>query len=492
VALAVSLAHFGTFFDPERSIATDVRYFVYFAWRIAEGAVPHLDLFDNKTFLASFVGALLYRGGVALGVEPLQAIRVGYLLLSSAGGLLAFQIFRRLGAARSGGARGVATGVLGLCGYLSFGLLGELPAVGNVPKHLMAVSAAATALLAYERRWLAAGVAGAVAFLDWQIGALAWVGAFAAAIVHGRPRVRAAALVGAGGAIGVAPLAAYYAARGALWIALEQTIVASFFRASTTLAEKGFLHRLERIASSIDGASLGSPWLFYVALSGLVVAVVWAWRGRAGPTGRLLLPLVIYHVGVVAFSLVDFQGYGDLLLLTHSVAFFLGILWTGLYAVVDRAATAAGRGSLLALVVLGCTVVLARPGPFREAVVLETPTVPADVRLSDQREVAAHLARASVSRRLMVLRFSELLFLMRQPNPLPLIYWNQPAYSFYGDAHAESHQDAFARILQRVEPDLLVYSSRFPLRPDLEAGFRRKVVRSKNGRYRVPLYVRRR
>ena len=97
LVLAFSIAHFATFFDPERSIVGDLSYFLYFAWRISEGAIPHLDLFDNKTFLASYAGALLYRLGDGLGVDPLATIRAGYLGLCALGGPLAFLVFRRLG-----------------------------------------------------------------------------------------------------------------------------------------------------------------------------------------------------------------------------------------------------------------------------------------------------------------------------------------------------------------------------------------------------------
>ena len=71
-----------------------MRFFLYFAWQVTEGAVPHLHLFDNKTQLATFLGALLHGLGSALGVEPLYAIRAGYLALAALGGVLTFFVFR--------------------------------------------------------------------------------------------------------------------------------------------------------------------------------------------------------------------------------------------------------------------------------------------------------------------------------------------------------------------------------------------------------------
>ena len=80
---------------------TDVRYFVYFAWQVAEGATPYLDLFDPKTPLSIFAGALLYQLGAWLGVDPLMSIRVGYLLFASVCGWLVFEVMRAMGGGRA-------------------------------------------------------------------------------------------------------------------------------------------------------------------------------------------------------------------------------------------------------------------------------------------------------------------------------------------------------------------------------------------------------
>ena len=165
LALALAAAHFASFDVVTRPIVTDVRFFLYYAWRVAEGAVPHLDFFENKPQLSTFVGALLFQIGDFAELDPLLAIRIGYLSIASAGGVLSFWIFRRLG-------RGSTTaGFLGLLAYCSFGLLGVMPAIGNVPKLLVAVLASVAALLAQDRRWFWAGFVGALAFMDWQIGA---------------------------------------------------------------------------------------------------------------------------------------------------------------------------------------------------------------------------------------------------------------------------------------------------------------------------------
>ena len=84
MALAVSATHFASFDIFTRPIVTDVRFFLYYAWRVTEGAVPHLDFFENKPQLATFAGALLYELGEFAGVDPLLAIRFGYLAIAAA------------------------------------------------------------------------------------------------------------------------------------------------------------------------------------------------------------------------------------------------------------------------------------------------------------------------------------------------------------------------------------------------------------------------
>ena len=152
VALLLCILHFSSFDYRNAPLVTDARYYVYFAWRINEGDVLHADLFDNKTQLTSYAGALLYALGDGLGVDPLMAIRLGYLALSALGGMLVFVAFRRLA--------GSVAGLLALLAYTSFGFLGLMASIGNLPKLWMPIAASAAALLVHRSRWFWAGLAG--------------------------------------------------------------------------------------------------------------------------------------------------------------------------------------------------------------------------------------------------------------------------------------------------------------------------------------------
>src|SRR4051794_36406472 len=135
LAALLTLVHLARFDVARGPIVTDVRYYVYFAARMADGAVPHRDFFDNKTQLATVAGAALHRAATALGLDPLLTMRAGYLALTGVAGLLLFAIHREL---RDGAC---IAGLLGMCCYLGFSLLGFLPAIGPLPKLLMAVCA---------------------------------------------------------------------------------------------------------------------------------------------------------------------------------------------------------------------------------------------------------------------------------------------------------------------------------------------------------------
>lgn len=105
-ALALVILHFASYDVVAQPIVTDVRYFLYFAWRITEGAVPHRDFFDPKTQSASFLGALFFRGGELSGIDPLVAIRVGYLALAGLGVWLWYFVGSRLAGCADAGLLG--------------------------------------------------------------------------------------------------------------------------------------------------------------------------------------------------------------------------------------------------------------------------------------------------------------------------------------------------------------------------------------------------
>lgn len=495
VAFALSAAHFASFDVFSRPIVTDIRFFLYYAWRVSEGAVPHLDFFENKPQLSTFAGALLFRIGEFADVDPLIAIRVGYLAIATAGGVLSFLIFRRLG-------RGSTTaGLLGLLAYCSFELLGVMPAIGNVPKLLVAVLASLAALLVHDRRWFWAGFAGALAFMDWQIGALVWLAAFASAALFENPRRPALLAVAAGGAAGLAPFLLYYGSKGALLQTFEQVIVATFSRGSAALQAQDAGERFGKIAEMVELACPEQAWLFVASLLGLVVIARWLFWQRDRERMRLLVPLCIYHGGLLAFSLLDFQRYGDFFVMLHSIAFLLGLVWVALFeagtallpsagTVLQRSRPAATALRSYSAVVLLVAVAIARPGFLRPDLEIATPTISPGGSLADQREVAGELRHKTRGKKLVLMDSSELLFLMPHRNPLPNIYMNRATRAHFSHSVDESASRVATRLLESVDPDIFIEPRMVEQDTPFIERYSLRRLSSKNGKYQVRLRVR--
>lgn len=489
-ALLLLVLHFASFEVFERPMVTDIRYYLYFAWQTAEGAVPHLDFFDNKTQLATFTGALFHKLGSLVGAEPLHVVRFGYLTLAAAGGLLVFFIMRQLG-----GGSGAA-GLLGAAAYCSFGFMGVMPSIGPMPKLLMAVMASAMALLVYRRRWFLAGVAGALAFMDWQIGFLVWAAALVSALLYGEPRIAAGLRVVGGGLAGVGPFALYYLATGALGSTLYQTIVVSFFRGASAVGWKGLHWPARRIWDLLFELCPQHEWLFAVGFAGLVVTLIWLVTWRHTSEWRLLFPASVYHFGVVAYSLIDFQKFGDFFLLLHSAAFFVGISWIALWLLLRNRLAVISRPSdgwkivpeavLVALILL-----VSRPGFLRPRVDVESRAVAADVTLSDQREVAASVAEQIEGRRFLFLSSSELLYLMERRNGMPIIYWNRATMTQYSRSETETRDESAARVVREFDPEVLIFPPRLTPSAAIGNQYDAREIESRSGTYSVVLRSRR-
>ena len=484
LAIVVLGAHFASFDIVETPLVTDVSYYVYFAWRVAQGAIPHLDFFAAKTELAALLGGALLKLGGAFG-HPLMLLRAGFLGLAAIAGLLVYFIHARISP------RSAVSGLLGVLAYCAFPLLGFLPSIGVIPKLLVAIGASAMGLCVYRGWWFAAGLAGALAFMDWQIGALAAVAAFAAALFSGVGHLRAALAVAAGSLTGLGAFATYFAANGALQAAFRQTLLATFAGGAARFGQAGPLDRWEHVTRLVQSAGPHSAPLFLLSGFGILVAVALWWRNRGTPTGHMLMALSLYHLLLVAFSAVDFQSYGDLFILLHSAAFFLALV----FEAVRRAALAVLRGAgtqrsraLVQLAVVIAAVGLTRPAYLRPDIEIPIRGVEPGTTLEDQRDVARQIEETLAGRSILFLYHAEIPFLMRYTNPSLFSYWNSAAFRHARTSPDERLLPAARRFVTEADTDAYV------VRPDL---FRRPLrgyspvpFASSSGRYRVIVFVR--
>ncbi|MBY0277656.1 hypothetical protein K2Z84_20165 [Candidatus Binatia bacterium] len=494
LAAFLALLHFSRFDVRQAPIVTDVRYYVHFAPRVADGAVPHRDFFDNKTQLATFAGAAFVRAGRALGIDPLLAMRTGFLALSWLAAMLLFAILRRL----YGGS--CVIGLLGMLCYLGFSLLGFLPALGPLPKLLMGISASLAALLAAAGWWTTAGAFGAVAFLDWQIGVLAGLGVFAAALCERDARLATAVRTACGGIAVLFAGCAWFAWHGALGVTWRQVVLTSLARGETALAHKTFSGRVLQILDTIHVACPGHRWLVALGVVGMALFPLLAWRLRGSREQRLVIVLAVFHYGIVAFSLTDYQAYGDLFALLASLAVFAAVALGEAYRVLamvvarssDDPAVGARRARVLAIATVLLAALVLRAGRPRLDIVLPDKIAKGAASLADQESVTRQIRALTSGRGSVVfVNCPEQLYLTHHVNPLPFGFWNRATYAYFRDP-ADPQVDPLARMVDELHPDAVLCPTR-RLDYDLtrSGAFERVVLHADTGQYRVIALVRR-
>jgi hypothetical protein len=495
LAALLALLHFSRFDVRQSPIVTDVRYYVHFAPLVADGAVPHRDYFDNKTQLATFVGAAFVRAGRALGVDPLLAMRTGYLALSWVAALLLFAIQQRWYGGSS------VAGLLGMLCYLGFSLLGFLPALGPLPKLLMGISASLAALLAYAGWWTTAGAFGAIAFFDWQIGVLAGLGVFAAALCERGARISTALRTAAGGVAVLAAGCAWFAWHGALGVTWRQVVLTSLARGETALAKKTLSARVLQILDTVHVACPGHAWLVAVGVAGMLLFPVLAWRLRGSHERRLVVTLGVFHYGIVAFSLTDYQAYGDLFALLASLAVFAGIalneVYRALSAVVAGSAadatTASRRQQALAIVTVLVAVIGLNAGRPRLDIVLPDKIARGATTLAEQRSVARQITDTVAERGPVVfVSCPEQLYLTGRANPLPFGFWNRATFAYFKRNASDRPVDPLAGMIDEARPEFVLCPTR-RLEYDLvrSGAFDRTELHADAGSYAITLLQRR-
>jgi hypothetical protein len=451
-AAVVLVVHFGAYPVREHPVSTDVRHFLYYAARIAQGAVPHRDFFENKPPLAFFTGAALMRVGDASDLEPLHVVRVGYLALAALGGAMVWTLHIRLAGGSS------LAGLLALAAYCGFPLIGGLPCIGDVPKLLMALGASAAALFAFQGRWLLAGMAGGMAVQDWQVGGLVIVATTLGALRAPEPR-RALARSLAGTALALAPFIAYFAWHGALGALFGQTVVASVFRGASTVSRVGLVADWSRRLSLVALSPYSNAWLCGLGLAGMVLYLR-LWFRQAHPPVVLL---GVYHFGVLAYSLVDFQAFGDLFILQHSVVFFAAVaLWSAYQWLGRTAAAARGSGTLVGLAALIAATLVWRPWVSRRDFRLVPRPPGAALTLAAQEQVARRLAPQVAAGRAAVLGPTEILVLGRAANPAPLVYWNAATWGYFRRSAQESEEETLRRLLAATHAQVVICDLEIP------------------------------
>jgi hypothetical protein len=394
-----------TRFGIDGGLSRDESIYAYAGQQWAAGVAPYASIFDPKTPLASLLAGLGVLAGHAAGADGLDAIRVVFFAFACLTVVAIYLLGLELWESPLAGL--AATVVLASFRGFAADALGGPDA--KTPGIFLAVTAM---LLLARRRWFWGAVAGALAFLVWQplaVYALVALGAAPLTAEAGRRR-RALAGAAAGAALPVALMTGYFWAAGALPQLVEATV--RFPLGGVSRGHVTFAQRLADIRHVVATGYAHTGLLFWAGcLLFAVLAAVRPSRTLRDPYLCVALPTFL---GLVAYSLTDFQGYPDLYPLLPYAALGLG----GAAAVavrrpgIPRLRQAASVGALAAVAVLAALSwhwYMTDPG--------------SDHRLVTQRAHGAELDR--------LLRPGETLYALGDPAPLVLTHRRNPSRFIY-------------------------------------------------------------
>jgi hypothetical protein len=283
----------------------DEAIYAYGGQQLADGVPVYSGIFDPKPPLPTFLDAAGVLSARAVDKNDLTAMRAEFfvfaLLTVVAVYLLGLWLWRSPLAALAGAVtfasfQGFAQDALGGPDAKTPGLL------------LMVVSLA----LLVRRRWFLAGIAGSLAFLDWQPLGICAAAAVVGALLVNEPEEEARWKRGARALGGVAiPLAATV-----LFLLIDGGL-SRFIEASFTFPATGLRRGDVTLGGNIDtivrvvNQHYGHTRVLFWAGLVLLVAVLAAWLVRGRPRVPALVVLGTL-AAFVAASVYDFQGYPDL------------------------------------------------------------------------------------------------------------------------------------------------------------------------------------
>jgi 4-amino-4-deoxy-L-arabinose transferase-like glycosyltransferase len=308
VALVVAVALFSQF-NLHSGLRRDEAIYAYGGQQLVDGVPFYTSIFDAKPPVAATIAGAGVAIGRTLGVTDLSGARLAFFVFACLSVLAVYLLGAWLFTSS-------LSGLVAAAAFVSFEGFAADALTGPNAKTPGVFFAVLTMALLVRRSFLAAGVAGALAFLVWQPLGLYLVVALVAALLMptGDPWWRPAARVLAGAAFPFAVTAAYYWLEGALDDLVDGVFVYPF----TDLDRGGqtFGERLGQIADVV--AAYYPEVLFYGGVTLLLVAAAVRFaRGRKDVTSLvrcdpLINVVLLSFLLVVAVSIADFQGYPDL------------------------------------------------------------------------------------------------------------------------------------------------------------------------------------
>ena len=347
VALVIAVVLF-TRFSINDNFWRDEAIYSYGGQQLADGVPVYSGIFDPKPPLPTFLNAVGVLSARAVDKNDLTAMRAEFfvfaLLTVVAVYVLGLWLWRSPLAALAG-----AVTFASFQGFAQDALGGP---DAKTPGLLLMVASLA---LLVRRRWFLAGIAGSLAFLDWQPLGICAAAAVLGALLVNEPEDESRWKRGARALGGVAiPLTAtvlFLLIDGGL----SRFIEASFTFPATGLRRGhvtlgGNIDTIVRVVNDHYGHTRVLFWGGLVLLAGVLTA--WLLRGRRRVPALVVLGTL---AAFVAASVYDFQGYPDLYPLLPYAAIGIG----GAVAVVAPAVTGLWPRRVAAGLALAAVAVLA-------------------------------------------------------------------------------------------------------------------------------------
>jgi hypothetical protein len=266
-------------------LTRDPAIFVYGAARVADGLPPYVANFNTVGPLADAVPGAAVALGRILGVGPVLSSRLLFWIISAGCCSLVYVLGRQLTGRRLGGYVGAAL-------FLTFEMFSNMATNGPREKTFMVLCLLAGFILAASRSWMAAGAATGLATLTWQPALLPMVAGIGVMMLGAPSRWRGVGRYLAGGAVTVVAAFAWFAAYGAVDVAVKAFLVTNV----------RWVHQPS--AFEQPTASLQLLWSGYHA------------------------SLIVVVVGVVALVVLAVVRRRDLLLVGTAVGALVSVVWT--------------------------------------------------------------------------------------------------------------------------------------------------------------------
>jgi len=222
-----------------------------------------------------------------------------------------------------------------------------------------------------------------------------------------------------------------------------------------------------------------------LALPGLLLFPLSLRRSSGKPVRAAWITLAVHHYGLVAFSLFDFQGSGDTMILLHSIAFFGGVALLELFHLLERARLAPLTSHWLE-VALAIAMLLAVRPVFSDYPPLRTRIAPAETKLSDQVTMAQRIRQLAQGKTVMVLGPTEMATLGNLEPLSNFFFWNLAAEHEYVRTRG-ADADNFLMLLREYQPDVVI-SNRDRRMPSNSPYLRAEL--GEPGGYRIEVFVR--